>query len=190
MGRAARALFAAASLLALAGCAIAPMGTPIPSVDNIGKARAAGIPPLALGQFALAPGKPPGLDQSISIRTNTVHSPFGSSFSAYLKESLAADLRAAGLLDPASPLVLAGELTDSRIEVPVGTASGTVAARLTLTRSGTQLYAKELRAQASWQAPFVGVEAVPMAVNHYQELYRQLTRTLLEDPEFQAAVRR
>lgn len=172
----------------LAGCAIAPMGQPIPSVQNVAKARAAAIPPLALGEFKLAPGKPPGLDQSVSIRTNRIHSPFGSSFSSYLKETLAADLRTAGLLDPNSPFVLSGQLTESQLEVPVGAANAAVAARLILTRAGVRVYDRELRASSTWQAPFVGAEAIPMGINRYTSLYRQLASDLLDDPQFRAAL--
>ncbi len=176
-------------MLALSGCAMTPMGKPVPSIDNIGKARAAGLLPMAVGRFELAPGKDPSLDQRVSIRSNTIFSPFGNSFAAYLKESLAGDLRAAGLLDPGAAVVIAGQLTDSRIEVPTGTASASIAARFTVTRAGAVVYAKELRAHASWQAGFVGAEAVPMAVNHYEQLYRQLAGALLEDAEFRVAVR-
>lgn len=173
----------------LAGCAIAPMGAPIPSVQNIGKARAAGVPPLALGDFRLAPGKPASLDQSVSIRTNRIHSPFGSSFSSYLKESLAADLRAAGLLDDASPIVLSAQLTDSQVDVPVGTARATLAAVFTVTRSGVRVYERELRVEDTWHASFIGAEAIPMGLNHYGQLYRRLAGELLDDPLFRAAVK-
>ncbi|MDB5898378.1 MAG: hypothetical protein JWP41_1980 [Ramlibacter sp.] len=179
-----------AVLVALGGCAIAPLGAPVPSTDNIVKARAARTPPLALGDFKLAPGKPAGMDQKISIRSNTLHSPYGNSFAAYLKEALGGDLRAAGLLDPESPLVLSGQLTDSQIEVPTGTSHATVAARFVLTRSGAAVYDKELRARSEWQSGFVGIEAVPMAVNRYQLLYRELVGMLLADAQFQAAARR
>lgn len=175
---------------ALGGCAIAPLGPPGPSMENIAAARAAGIPPLALGTFRLAPGGDPSMDQKISIRTNVLHSPVDNSFAAYLKAALAADLRAAGLLDPASATVLSGELTESRIDVPSGQASASLAARFRVARGSVALYDRELRVADTWTAGFVGAEAVPMAVNHYEVLYRKLTKKLLEDREFRAAVSR
>ena len=178
------------ALLLAGGCAVAPMGMPVPSFDNVARVRAANLPPLALGTFHLAAGKPASMDQRISIRSNTLHSPFGSSFSAYLKESLAADLRAAGVLDPAAALVISGQLTDSQVEVPADTATATVAARFVVSRGGAALFDKELRASASWPSSFIGVEAIPMALNRYQVLYRELGAMLVSDPEFQAAVRR
>jgi hypothetical protein len=177
-------------LLSLGGCAVAPLGAPVPSTDNITRARAAAMPPLAVGEFKRDVGMPPGADRNISLRTNTLYSPYDNSFAAYLREAVSTDLRAAGLLDPSSPLVLSGYLTDSHIELPSGTAHATVAARFVLTRAGSTVYDKELRARAEWQAGFVGIEAIPMAINRYQLLYRELTGMLLADPQFQGAVRR
>jgi len=178
------------TVLAVGGCALAPLGHPVPSMANIAAARSADLPPMALGPFQLAAGKSPVLDQRVSIRSNNLYSPYSSSFSAYLRETLATDLRAAGLLDSASTTIVSGELTDSRIDVPTGTASATVAARFTVTRGGATLYVKELRARTTWASGFVGAEAVPMAVNHYEQLYRQLVASFLGDAELQAAVRR
>lgn len=173
----------------LTACAVAPMGPPSPSLENIGKARAAGLPPLALGTFVLAPGRSSGMDEAVSIRANRLHSPYGNSFAAYLKETIAADLRAAGLLQEGAASVLSGQLTDSRIETPPGTASAAIAARFVLARAGRVVYDKELRAEATWKAEFNGFEAVPMAVNQYGSLYRQLTGKLFDDPDFRAATR-
>lgn len=186
-----RFALAAALFAALAGCAILPLGAPVPSVQNIAKARAAGIAPVALGTFRLAPGIDPALDQKIVIRSNTVHSPTGSSFALYLRETLATDLRAAGLLDPASGIVVSGELLDSRIDVPTGTAPawGTVAARFTVTRSGAPVYQREFTARAEWTTTFMGVETIPMAMNRYELLYRELMARLIDDPGFRQAAR-
>jgi hypothetical protein len=145
---------------------------------------------MALGKFTLADGKSAGMDQKVSVRSNTFFSPFDSSFAAYLKEALATDLRTAGLLDAQAPVILSAELTDSQIDVPAGDASATIAAQFTVTRSGQTVYRKELRQRSSWKASFVGIEAIPAARNEYEQLYRKLSAALLEDPEFRAAVGR
>ena len=191
-GCASRALACAAAfvLLALGGCAQLRMGAPIPSIDNMQAARSAGIAPVALGTFALAPGKSPSMDQSVSVRSNTVYAPEGSSFARYLRATLTTDLEAAGLLDPASGIVIEGLLTDSQLDVPTGTARGSVAARFSVTRSGAKVYDKELRASAEWASSFIGVEAIPTAMNQYGLLYRKLVAMLLADAEFRAAAKR
>ena len=188
--RRALACAAAFALLALAGCAQLRMGAPIPSIDNMQAARSAEIAPVALGKFALAPGKSPSMDQSVSVRSNTVYAPDGSSFASYLRATLATDLEAAGLLDPASGIVIEGLLTDSQLDAPSGTARGSVAARFIVTRSGAKVYDKELRANAQWASSFIGVEAIPMAMNQYGLLYRKLLSMLLADTEFRAAAKR
>ena len=178
---------AVAAMLVLCGCAQLHLGAPIPSIDNIQAARASGIAPVALGSFTLAPGKSPSVDQYVTARTNTLYAPDGSSFARYLRATLATDLEAAGLLDPASGTVIEGLLTDSQLDVPNGPARGSVAARFIVTRGGAKVYDRELRASAQWTASFIGVEAVPAAMNHYGLLYRKLLAMLLEDPAFRAA---
>lgn len=174
----------------LTGCAQIQLGAPVPSIENIQRAKAAGIVPVALGDFKLSPGRPLDLDQKVSVRSNSVFSPYGSSFARYLKETLATDLAAAGLLDPTSRSVIEAFLVDSQLDVPTGQAKGLVAARFVVNREGVKVYDKELSASASWQAPFVGVEAIPAAINEYGLLYRQLLTKLLQDDAFKSALKR
>lgn len=185
------ALAAAAALLVLlTGCAQIRLGAPVAGIDNIQKAKASGIAPVAVGAFTLAAGKPASMDQSVTARTNAIFSPFDNSFAKYLKENLSADLRAAGLLEPASAIVVEGQLTDSQLDAGLGQASGSVAARFTVARGGAKVYERELRASATWESPFVGAYAVPAAVNEYALLYRKLVTALLDDPAFRIAAKR
>lgn len=177
------------SVAFLTGCAQLRLGVPVPSIDNIQKARGSGISPVAVGDFALAPGKDAGLDQKVSARTNSIFSPFDNSFAKYLKENLSTDLRAAGLLDPGSKILVTGRLVDSQLDVPVGKSKASVAARFTVTKAGAQVYDKELRADREWQSEFLGVIAVQAAMNEYAGLYRKLVADLLDDPAFRAAAR-
>jgi hypothetical protein len=189
MTRFASLLLLAAALLGT-GCAQMKMGAPVPGIENIQKARASGIPAVALGTFKLAPGKDAALDQRVVVRTNSIYSPYDSSFASYLKESLAVDLAAAGLLNAASTTVISGLLTDSQLNVPTGPANATVAARFTVTRAGANVYEKELRASSAWTASFIGVEAISGGLNEYGLLYRKLLAQLLDDPQFVAALRK
>ena len=188
--RSAASLLTVAFFALLTGCAQMRLGEPVPSIDNIQKAKNSGVAPVAVGAFSLAPGKPAGMDQSVTARTNAIFSPYDSSFAKYLKENLATDLRAAGLLDPASGVVIEGQLTDSQLDAPVGQATGSVAARFMVKRGGTRVYDRELRASSSWESPFVGAYAVPAAVNEYALLYRKLVTLLLDDPAFVSAAKK
>jgi hypothetical protein len=180
----------AAGLALMAGCAQMRLGAPIASVPNIQKAREAGIAPVALGNFVLAPGKPAGMDSRVVARTNTVYSGFDSSFAKYLRENLAVELAAAGLLEPASRIVIDAQLTDSQLEAATGRGSATVAARFVVKREGATVYDRELRTRAEWNSEFIGVVGIPAAINEYSLLYRKLVSALLDDADFRKAASR
>ena len=173
---------------ALTGCAQVPMGTPAASVDNIQKAKSIGMAPVNVGEFALAAGKEPKLDQGLSMRGNGLSSPYDGSFAKYLKETLRTELQAAGLLDPASATTIRGFLTASQADAAIGQGSGTLAARFLVVRGGATVYDKELKVDATWESSFVGAIAIPAARNEYTALYRKLVGQLLSDPAFRKAV--
>lgn len=174
----------------LSGCAQIPLGAPQADIANVQALRQADIPPLAVGEFKLAPGKDPGLDKGISVRTNNVHSPINESFAAYLKESLITDLRAAGKLDPSSPRVLSGNLLDSRVEAGSEQGEAVLAARFELSDGGKPAFEKDLGVDARWPSSFVGAIAIPQAVNQYTALYKKLIALLIKDEAFLKAARR
>lgn len=187
-----RILAAGLVVLGVAGCANISIGAPVATLENIGAARDGGIAPVALGPFKVAAGRPSGMDTKIVIRSNSILSPYDNSLAGYLKESLAVDLRAAGLLDPASTIVVTGELTDSAIDVPMGNvpAYAAVAAKFTVTRAGARVYEREFQARTDWTTKFMGVEEIPVAIGRYGLLHRKLVTDLLLDPQFRAAVQR
>ena len=182
------ALVAAAALLT--GCAQIPLGAPAVSVDNIQKAKAADMTPVAVGEFGLAAGKDKAIDAGISMRSNSISSPIQGSFAQYLKENLAVELRGAGLLDPASKTVISGKLTDSMADAASSQGKGSLGAQFTVMRDGRKVYDKELRVSSTWESSFVGAIAIPAAVNQYTTLYRTLIGKLLDDPDFRSAVKR
>ena len=173
--------------LALSGCAQVPL-TYQPTMQNLETIKAANVAPTSLGVFAVAPDKAPAIDQSVSARSATVVSPINGSFAQYLKDALMQELRAAGKYDPASPVVISGLLTRNMLDAPMTTGSGALAARFTVTRSGTRVYEKELEEKAEWPSSFIGAEAIPRAINEYASLYKKLIGRLFGDAEFKAAV--
>ena len=179
------ALVAVSSVLV--GCAQIHIGPPVAGVDNIQKARALGAAPLAVGNFKAGPDVKD--DAGISMRSNTISSPVQGSFAQYLKENLSVDLKAAGLLDPASKTVVSGELVESKLDSATSGGSGSLGARFVVTRNGAQVFEKSLRVQATWPSSFVGAVAIPAAVNNYGGLYRELIGKLLDDPDFRRALK-
>ena len=181
-------LLVAASLLA--GCAEMPMNPPKPTIENAAKVRGGSptIGPVDVGKFTLDAGQSASIDKGVSIRSNMVRSPVEGSFAQYLRETLRVELQSAGLLDAKADAVITGTLLDSTVEAPVGTGKAALAAQFVVTRAGTVRYDRALRSEASWDSPFVGVSAIPLAAGQYEALYRKLVGTLLDDAAFRAAV--
>lgn len=186
--RRAATVVAICAIAILTGCAQVPLGNPVASVDNIQAAKATGMKPVNVGVFKLETGKDPKLDASIAIRASTAVSPFDGSFASYLRETLATELKAAGLFDPASSVTIEGFLVDSQLDTAITQGSGSLAARFVVLRAGKPSYDKLLKVNATWDSSFVGAVAIPAARNEYSALYRKLVSALLADPAFRTAV--
>lgn len=118
-----------------------------------------------------------------------MHPAKGSTFAGFLKETFATELRAAGKLDPAAPLVLSGELTESRAGENLASGTAALGARLTLLRGGKPVFSKPYRVETKWKSDFIGAIAIPDAFRNYNSLYAMLVRQALSDPEMVAAMR-
>ena len=175
---------------ALTGCARIPLGAPVASAGNILKAQGTGMAPANVGTFGVAVGKDPAIDKVLVVRSNKVLSPFDESFAKYLGETLRTELKAAGLLDPASATSLEGSLTDNVLDGPIGRGTGRLGARFVVRRAGKTLYDKQHQVDANWDSPFIGAVAIPTAINEYSALHRKLVGSLLDDPVFRQAVSR
>lgn len=183
------ALLAAAGLT-LGACATVPMSEPVASIDSIQKITASGISTIKVGAFVRDPALAAAKDRSVNSRAATVKPP-GGSFAGYLGQTLAAELNAAGRLDAASGLEVSGFLIESELHsASTVTGDAALAARFILKRDGVVAYDKVLRVSDTWKSAFMGVEAIPDAINHYYGLYGTLVRNLLQDPDFIAAARR
>lgn len=188
-------LFAALALaivgtLGLSACATAPMAEPVASMDTLQGLQVSGVAPVKVGAFKPDPSLAPGKDKSINSRAAAIKPPTGNSFAAYLGQTLATELNAAGKLDGASALEITGFLTESQLDsAGFVTATGSLGARFVMTRNGTVVYDKVLRVDASWESNFIGAIAIPAAISNYNALYAKLARALLQDPDFVAATR-
>ncbi len=173
--------------LLLGGCVTMQVGEHQPSIDTITALRNANIVQLNVGDFSLAKGLDPALDHSISSRGNPIAPPGKSTFSQYLRDSLINDLKAAGKFNRASPFTVRGELTDSKLSTGLSNASAALAARIYVEHEGKTVYDKVLRLEKSWESSFIGVVAIPEAVNQYTALYGDLLAQLYADPPFRQA---
>lgn len=171
-------------MAALGGCAIPRMPAPQPSIAVIDRIGAARLPALAVGSFAAAPGLS---DKALGVRVSTVR-PEGGSFAAYLGETLKAQLAAAGKLDPAAAIAIAGTLTENDVGAPIGEARGRLGAEFVVTRGGRELLRKRLRVERNWGSSYFGFIAIDKADRMYTALYADLVSALIDDPDFRAAV--
>jgi hypothetical protein len=188
---AARLLALTGLLLAIGGCASVKMAAPTATAGTVEKLRGANMAPASVGAFALAAGKNPEMDRTLNngLRGSSV-TPASGSFSQQLKETIATELRAAGLYDERSTTVIEGKLTDSKVDAAMGTGTGRLAAQFTVSRAGKRVFDKEIAVDAQWESSFVGAVALPAAINQYNAMYKTLAAKLFDDPEFRAAVAR
>lgn len=147
---------------ALGGCAqtAVPAESAQVTTDNFSKAKAAGIRPVAVGEFRSVKDSRPAEAR-------------------HLKDTLSTELSGAGLLDAGSGAVVEGEL----ISAELGKTSGNVAARFIVTSGGRVVYDKELRAASTWRAD----ANVP---REQGLVYSKVVGMLLTDPMFRNAVPR
>jgi hypothetical protein len=177
----------AAACALLSACAVA-LTPHQQTFDNVRLLQGDTIPPMALGKFGLAEGKPASMDKSLGIRAESVKPPEGLTFSGYLRQTLEAELTGAGKLNPSAPIVISGDLTRSNVSTSGENSRGALGARFYVTRSGSKVFDKELVVDGEWPSSFFGAEAIPTAMNHYNGFYPKLVNKLLSDSEFRQAV--
>lgn len=173
---------------AVAGCASVKMPEPTANAATVQAVRAAHPAPAAAGSFVLAPGKPAEMDKSLSGLRGSSMTAAGGSFAQQLKDELVAAMKAAGVYDERSSIVIAGQLTDSRVDAAVSTGTGRLAARFSVDRAGQRVFDKEIAVEASWPSSFAGAIALPEAINQYGAMYKTLVVRLFEDAQFRAAL--
>jgi hypothetical protein len=175
-----------AAVLALGGCAMGDLPPPQASLDNIQALRGAQIDSMAVGAFTPGPGRPSEMDRSVTVRAGNQAAP-GGSFARYLGDTIGAELKGAGRLDPNATLVVSGVVTDTHVDSAMPTAHAALAAHFTLIRGGRVVFDKTLSVDSSWDSNFIGAVAIPDALNHYTGLYPALAAKLFADPDFVAA---
>lgn len=172
----------------LFGCAAVKLPPPGATGDTVQQLRAANLQPMRDGSFALAAGKSPEMDKvQGGLRGSTVAAESGS-FAQYLRDTLVAELKAAGLYDSGAPAQVNAQLTDSQLDAAIGTGTGRLAARFTVQREGRSVFDKELAIDERWDSSFLGAVALPEAINRYSQFYKRLVAQLFNDADFRKAL--
>ncbi len=185
-----RAIAGALCALLLQACVSVKLPAPQPVVENTVALRDSGIGKVNVGKFTLASGKSPGIDRKVTARGSPISPEGAGTFSGYLRQALTNDLTAAAKFDATSSSVIEAELAENTLNA-AGTksANALLVVRFVVKRNGEPLYDKIIRQSATWQSSFVGVVAIPDAINHFGEQFRLILLQLYRDPDFLRALR-
>ncbi|AEG94889.1 hypothetical protein [Ramlibacter tataouinensis] len=180
-------LWALGAFAALAtGCAqfkAGPYGSDYQALDRLKASKPATV---AIG--AVQPTDPQHKVNNLSLRGAALVSPSGT-FSKYLEDALASDLKEISVLDPASKTRLDATIAHNEINVAgftVGT--GAMEVELTVARDGRQRLRKKYQANTTFESSFAGNVAIPAGQAAYGGLVRELLKTVYSDPQFIAAI--
>lgn len=182
-----RRLFLLAAVAWLAGCT-----TPAPlyqsSFDNTlvlkrgsGKAR--------VGEFTAAQDQA-AVPQKISLRADSMVSPYNDSYADYLREAVRQELRDAGRFDENADLEVTGVLLKNAVDAwdfKVGKAE--LSARFVVRKGPTVRYDNVVSVEHQWPSAFAAMIAVPTARDNYPIAVQKLIKQLLADPKFVAALK-
>ena len=181
-----RSLVAVVAAATLCSCT-ETLPPPATDIDGLLALRSFTMAPAALGTF-VATGPAVSQDRGVTVRTGTFRPPRGTSWAGYLGETLAAQLRANGRLDPSAAVRIDGELVDNRRGENFSSGRATIAARFQVRRGAAVVYDKRLEQQSDWDSSYWGFIAYDAALRHYTSLYPKLVEQLLRDPDFRKAV--
>ncbi len=136
-----------------------------------------------LGDFGLARGVKPNLGGGMALNSLRLGIP-NQSFPELLRRELGVALREAH--SDAAPAVLTAEITGGDALMSKGFGLAVLGAEFVLVRDGAEVFRKRLEVSQRWKRDFFG--GAPESAVHFSELFSELARKLVNDPEFQAAV--
>lgn len=122
---------------------------------------------------------------SISLRGNTLTSPYGQDLIHYLQIALESELEKAGLLQKGSAKKLTAVIEENDIDVSgFSEGYGKLQATFSVTENGKVLYSKSIGISKQWESSFVGAIAIPAAAEMYPKMASDLLNKLYSDQGF------
>lgn len=176
------------ALLVLSGCVHTPAPTYAPGNDNLMALRAHPGGKLAVDGFEAAPKV---ANTRLGLRGNSMSGGGeDGTYTSYLQQALEAELRNAGRFDPASEIRVSGVLLANELDASgARTGKASIRARFVVTRDGVVVFDKPLQADHEWESSFMGMIAVPAAMENYVATLQKLIGALVADPAFVEASR-
>lgn len=170
----------------LSGCSIvAP--TYNASMDNVTALQKGGDVSAKVTEFTSQKNK--GNENPISLRGNTMRSPYNNSYAAYLTEAIKQELMLANKFSEDSKVDISGELLQNTIDPAISQGSARIEARFVVTNAGVVKYDQVKFAVHDWPSSFVGAVAIPRAIEEYQTVVAKLLTSLFSDQAFLNALK-
>lgn len=179
-----RLLFIISSMLLLSACSI-PAPKYSPSYDNVQLLNGVGSK-VQVNEFQKA-NEEVG---SISLRGNSLSSPYDKDLVHYLQVALESELSKAGLLSDNSNKKISALIEKNDIDASgFSVAQGVISAKFTVTKDGQSIYQQTIDVQQEWESSFMGAIAIPNAAEQYPKLVQGLLKKLYSDKAFIAALK-
>lgn len=180
-------MLCAASIALLAtGCSTMAPQYPA-SLDNVAVLKNQGGT-AKVAAFQSSPAKEN--NNPISLRGNSLQSPYQDSYANYLAEALKQELSLASKYSANSAIEISGTLLKNDLDASgFSTGKGIIEARIVVKNRDTVKYDKVKNAQHEWDSSFMGNIAIPNAVAAYPVLVSKLLAAIYADPDFTAALK-
>lgn len=144
------------------GCSV--MGPPYsPSPENVQSLRDGGKYTVRVAEFGSQPGEQN--ENPLSIRGNTINSPYYGSYAGYLSEALRQELAMAGKWSQSAETSVTGTVLTNTVHVPPSS-TGTIdiKVRFAVVRDNRKPYEQEKSVHHEFPSEFAGRVAIPRAI--------------------------
>lgn len=127
----------------------------------------------------------------ITIRGNTLTSPYNKDFIHYIQTALELEFEKAGLLMKGSTKKLSAVIEENDIDTSdFSTAYGSITATFSINENGNQLYSNQISIKKQWENSFIGAVAIPKAAESYPGMVQELLKQLYSDNKFITALKK
>lgn len=153
----------------------------VEAVKNMGDIK------IKVGKFL--DSEDPENKKQLTMRANTLTSPYGPTFSSYIENAVRKDLTLAGSYSDNSELVIGGVLHKNSIDVSgfsVGT--GVCEVEFNVSKGSVILFNKRINQNHQWESSFAAAIAIPKAINEYPVIVEKLLNDLFVDKNFIKAI--
>jgi hypothetical protein len=159
-----------------------------PSTGNVQSLRDGGAYLARVSDFRSEPGQ--NNENPLTIRGNTILSPYNGSYAGYLAEALRQELALAKKWSDSADTAITGTVLGNVVNAPVSS-TGTVdiRVRFAVTRGSQKRYEQVKSVYHEFPSEFVGAIAIPRAVQEYQVEVQKLLGSLYGDQAFIAALK-